>query len=167
MSSRDGGGSDILQPCFRDHAHPQVSVNRVRDRKREPVQDSEQSGSTSASWWPMCFTGRRLKFLPVHAYRDRLSIMASELSPQIEQYLASVVAGGLFPSKEAALEAAIAALREKTEPTPFVPDEHTERLEQAIESANAGHCREMTDADWDNLRQIARDAASGNPPSSL
>ena len=29
--------------------------------------------------------------------------MASELSPLIEQYLASVVAGGLFPSKEAAL----------------------------------------------------------------
>jgi hypothetical protein len=93
--------------------------------------------------------------------------MARELSPQIEQYLASVVAGGLFPSQEAALEAAIAALREKTELIPFVPDEHMERLEQAIESANAGHCREMTDADWANLRQIARDAASGNPRSCL
>ena len=73
----------------------------------------------------------------------------------------------MFPSKEAALEAAIDALREKTESIPFVPDEHMERLEQAIESANAGQCREMTDTDWDDLRQIAREAASGNPPSSL
>jgi hypothetical protein len=93
--------------------------------------------------------------------------MARELSPQIEQYLASVVAGGLFPSEEAALEAAIAALREKIEPILSVPDEHMERLDRAIESANAGQCREMTDADWDNLRQIARDAASGNPRGSL
>jgi Arc/MetJ-type ribon-helix-helix transcriptional regulator len=37
-----------------------------------------------------------------------------ELSPQTEQCLASVVASGLFPSAEAALEAAIEALREKT-----------------------------------------------------
>jgi len=36
-----------------------------------------------------------------------------ELSPQTEQCLASVVASGLFPSAEAALEAAIEALREK------------------------------------------------------
>jgi hypothetical protein len=88
--------------------------------------------------------------------------MASELPPQIEQYLASVVAGGLFPSKEAALEAAIDALREKTEPIPFVPDEHMARVEQSIESANAGRSRELTDADWQNLRQLARDAASKN-----
>jgi hypothetical protein len=93
--------------------------------------------------------------------------MSRELSPQIEQYLASVVAGGLFPSEEAALEAAIAALREKTEPIPFVPDEHMERLEQAIESANAGRCRELTDADWERLRQRARDAASRNRSSSV
>ncbi|HEX4144273.1 MAG TPA: hypothetical protein VHY91_12255 [Pirellulales bacterium] len=86
--------------------------------------------------------------------------MATEVPPQIEQYLASVVAGGLFPSKEAALEAAIAALREKTEPIPFVPDEHMERVEQAIESANAGHARPLTPEYWENLRQLARDAAS-------
>ena len=41
--------------------------------------------------------------------------MSLELSPQVEQYLASVVADGLFPSERAALEAAVAALREKTE----------------------------------------------------
>jgi hypothetical protein len=73
--------------------------------------------------------------------------MVRELSPHIEQYLASVVAGGLFSSQEAALEAAIAALRVKTEPVPFAPDEHMEPLEQAIESANAGRCSERTAAD--------------------
>ena len=93
--------------------------------------------------------------------------MAGELSPQIEQYLASVVAGGLFPSREEALEAAIIALREKIEPIPFVPDEHMELVEQGIASARAGLCREMTDADWDNLRQLARDVAAGNPPTSI
>ncbi len=93
--------------------------------------------------------------------------MATVLPPQIEQYLASVVAGGLFPSQEAALEAAIDALREKTEPIPFVPDEHMEIVEQAIESANAGHGRVLTDSDWENLRQLARDAASGSSPTSV
>jgi hypothetical protein len=88
--------------------------------------------------------------------------MATELSPQIEQYLASVVAGGLFPSQEAALEAAIAALREKTEPIPFVPDEHMERVEQAIESANAGRTKPMTPEYWESLRQMIRDVAGGN-----
>jgi hypothetical protein len=88
--------------------------------------------------------------------------VAKELSPQIEQYLASVVAGGLFPSEEAALEAAIAALREKTGTMPFVPDEHMERVEQAIASASAGGTRPMTPEYWENLRQIVRDAAADN-----
>jgi hypothetical protein len=58
--------------------------------------------------------------------------MVKELSPQAEQYLAGVVAGGLFPSKEAALEAAAAALREKTDEIPFVPDEHMEQVERLL-----------------------------------
>ena len=93
--------------------------------------------------------------------------MVRELPPQIEQYLSSVVAGGLFPSEEAALEAAIAALREKTEQIPFTPEEHRERLDQALESANAGLCREMTDADWEALRQLARDAWAGSPSTGV
>ena len=93
--------------------------------------------------------------------------MATQLSPQIEQYLASIVAGGLFPTEEAALEAAIAALREKTEPIGYVPDEHMARVEQAIESGNAGRSRALADADWEHLKQLARDAASGNPPRSV
>jgi hypothetical protein len=88
--------------------------------------------------------------------------MVRELSPQTEQYLASVVAGGLFPSKEAALEAAIAALREKTEPIPFVPDEHMDRVEQAIESASAGRTKPMTPEYWESLRQIVCDAAGNS-----
>jgi hypothetical protein len=92
--------------------------------------------------------------------------MSKGLSQQTEQYLANMVAGGLFPSKEAALEAAVAALREKNEQLPFVPDEHMERVEQAIASSLAGRSHPMTTADWTNLRQLARDAASGNAPSS-
>jgi hypothetical protein len=84
--------------------------------------------------------------------------MAIELSPQTELYLASVVAGGLFPSKEAALEAAVEALRAKTEQIPFVPAEHMELVEQGIASARAGRSRELTDADWERLRQHARGA---------
>jgi hypothetical protein len=93
--------------------------------------------------------------------------MATELSPQIEQYLASVVAGGLFSTPEAALEAAVDALREKIEPIPFVPDEHMEQVEQGIREANAGQGRELTDADWENLKQLARDTASGSSPTSV
>jgi len=81
--------------------------------------------------------------------------MAIELSPQTEQYLASVVAGGLFPSKEAALEAAVEALRATTDQIPLVPAEHMGLVEQGIASARAGRSRELTDADWDRLRQRA------------
>jgi hypothetical protein len=99
------------------------------------------------------------EFLPTADRRDKLKIMATMLPPKIEQYLASVVACGMFPSQEAALEAAIDALREKTEPIPLVPDEHMERVEQAIESANAGRTRPMTPEYWEGLRQVVRDAA--------
>lgn len=86
--------------------------------------------------------------------------MSFELSPQSEQYLASVVAGGIYPSKEAALEAAVAALRERDRAIPMVPAEHMALVEAAIESANAGQVREMTEADWEGLRQLARDTAA-------
>lgn len=88
------------------------------------------------------------------------------LSPQSEQFLNKVVAGGLYPSKEAALEAAVAALREKSEETPFVPDEDMAAVERAIESSRAGKSTPMTPADWEELRQLARDTATGTLPSS-
>ena len=90
--------------------------------------------------------------------------MVKELSQQSEQYLASIVAGAL-PSKEAALEAAVEALRKNNEGIQFVPDEHMERVEQAIESANAGLATPMTQADWSRLRQLAHDVAAGKSPS--
>jgi hypothetical protein len=92
--------------------------------------------------------------------------MARELSPETERYLASVVAGGLFPSKEAALEAAVGALRAQQEHIPAVPAEHMDLVEQAMAAVQAGRCRELTDADWERLHQRARDVASCNPPSS-
>ena len=86
--------------------------------------------------------------------------MNHDLSPQYEQYLDKMVAGGLYPSKEAALEAAIEALREKNEDITYVPDEHMEAVEQAIESANAGKSTPMIAADWAELRQRAIDVAA-------
>ncbi|HVU90356.1 MAG TPA: hypothetical protein VHD36_23705 [Pirellulales bacterium] len=89
-----------------------------------------------------------------------LIVMQHDLSPRSEQYLDKIVSGGLYPSKEAALEAAVEALREKNEDTPYVPDEHMEAVERAIESANAGKSTPMTAADWANLRQRALDVAA-------
>ena len=81
--------------------------------------------------------------------------MVRQLSPETEQYLASVVACGLFPSKEAALEAAVGALKAQFEQIPSVPAEHMDLVEQGIASAEAGRCRELTDADWEALRERA------------
>lgn len=86
--------------------------------------------------------------------------MTFDLSPQSEQYLASVVAGGLYPSTAAALEAAVVALREKTAQLPFVPDEHMELVEQALASSGEGRSRPLTDADWSHFRQLAKDSAA-------
>ncbi|HEY2837544.1 MAG TPA: hypothetical protein VGJ26_00225 [Pirellulales bacterium] len=90
--------------------------------------------------------------------------MSHSLSPHAEQYLDQIVAGGLYPSKEAALEAAVEALREKNDEIPFVPDEHMEAVERAIESANAGEATPMTQDDWARLRKIAHDVAASKSP---
>lgn len=84
--------------------------------------------------------------------------MAYELSPQSEQYLASIVADGLYPSKQAALEAAVATLREKDRPLPMVPDNHLDAVEKAIASADAGNLRELTPTDWSRLRGFVNKA---------
>lgn len=67
--------------------------------------------------------------------------------------MAHVVASGMFPSKEAAIDAAVDALREKTEPIPMVPEEHMEEVERAIEESRAGLSTPMTAEDWAELRQ--------------
>lgn len=85
--------------------------------------------------------------------------MSYELSPQNEQYLESIVAGGFFPTKEAALDAAVEALRQKDEDIPFVPEEHMDAAEQALDDADAGNTRIMTAEDWSRLREYAHDVA--------
>lgn len=59
----------------------------------------------------------------------------------------------MYPSRAAALEAAVAALRERDRAIPLVPAEHMALVEEAIRAANAGQVREMTEADWEGLRQ--------------
>ena len=85
--------------------------------------------------------------------------MSHELSPQTEQYLESIVAGGLFPSKEAALEAAVEALRNSAG-MPMVPASDMDAVEQGIESAQAGRARTLSDEDWEKVRRHAAEAAA-------
>ncbi len=86
--------------------------------------------------------------------------MDGQLSPQAEEFLAHVVADGLFATKQAAMEAAVDALRKRTELIPLIPDEHMEAVERGIESANARRTSPFTPEFWDRLQQIARDAAA-------
>ena len=88
--------------------------------------------------------------------------MANGLSPQSEQYLAHIVATGMFPSKEAALDAAVVALREKNDEIPLIPEEHMALVEEALASSEAGESRPMTKEDWDQLREFARRVAAEN-----
>lgn len=87
--------------------------------------------------------------------------MSSSFSPQNEQFLNHVVSDGLFPSRAAALDAAVDALREKQDEIPLVPDEHMALVEEGLEEAEAGLSQPMTADDWAKLRQLARDVASG------
>jgi Arc/MetJ-type ribon-helix-helix transcriptional regulator len=88
--------------------------------------------------------------------------MASELSPQNEKFIAQALAAGAFPSKQAALDAAVTAMRENFETAPWVPAEHMALVEAAIASSHAGESREMIAADWEKLRERVRDAALRN-----
>ncbi len=87
--------------------------------------------------------------------------MSFGLSPQNERYLEQAVAGGLFPSKEAALDAAVDALRSRSDEIPQVPAEHIAALEAAIADLEQNGAAEMTDTDWDRLRHFAREVAEG------
>ena len=44
---------------------------------------------------------------------------------------------------------------------PMIPEEHEALVEEAIESSDAGNSSEMTQADWDELRQMVADIAAG------
>jgi Arc/MetJ-type ribon-helix-helix transcriptional regulator len=84
--------------------------------------------------------------------------MSNDLSPQSEQYLQQIVASGLYPSKEAAIDAAVEALREKIRE--YVSDEHAALVDEAMAESAAGKSRPMTSAGWSRLRELAHDVAS-------
>ncbi len=88
--------------------------------------------------------------------------MSNGLSPQSEQYLAQVVASGMFPSKEAAIDAAVVALREKNENevVPMIPEEHMALVEEALASLEAGEGRLITEEDWERWHALARKVAA-------
>jgi Arc/MetJ-type ribon-helix-helix transcriptional regulator len=90
--------------------------------------------------------------------------MSFGLSPQNERYLDEQVELGRFPSKEAALDAAVEALR-SGDGIPEVPAEHAAALEEAFADLEKNGSQVMTDADWDDLRQFARDVAEGRATS--
>jgi hypothetical protein len=83
--------------------------------------------------------------------------MASELSPENEQFLAQAIAVGLYPSKEAALDAAVGALREKAGDIPLVRADHMQAVEQGLASANAGRVKDWTAADVERIKRIGRE----------
>jgi Arc/MetJ-type ribon-helix-helix transcriptional regulator len=82
-----------------------------------------------------------------------------QLSEQSEEFLRHAVASGVYASRVAALEDAVAALREKLDRIPMVPPEHMALVEAALESSAAGHSRPMTADDWARLHEIAEEAA--------
>jgi len=87
--------------------------------------------------------------------------MSSGFSPHNEQFLTHMVADGFFSSREAALDAAIDALREKQGDIPLIPEEHMALVEEGLEDLELNGATEMTAADWERLRQLARDVAAG------
>jgi hypothetical protein len=88
--------------------------------------------------------------------------MEHDISPQSEQYLQQIVASGLYSSKEAAIDAAVAALREKNGAVPFVPDEHAEAVDEGLAESKAGLSRPMGTDDWARLRTLASKVAEAS-----
>jgi hypothetical protein len=87
--------------------------------------------------------------------------MSNGFSPQNEQYLSDIVAGGYFPSRQAALDAAIDALREKRDGIAYISDEEMALVQEGLDDLEQNGAVEMTEADWESLRQHARDVAAG------
>jgi hypothetical protein len=79
--------------------------------------------------------------------------MASELSPQSEQYLTHFLAIGLFASREEALDAAIAALKEQHELDETAPANHLEIVEASLDEYERIGGIEMTADDWQSMKQ--------------
>ena len=90
--------------------------------------------------------------------------MSSGLSPDVEHKIAEALATGLYPSREALIEAGVEQLLD--EQLPMIPDEHEALIEAAIKSSSAGRSTEMTRREWDDLRQLVNDIAAGKQPNA-
>ena len=90
-----------------------------------------------------------------------INFMSNELSQQNEQFLTDAIAAGLFPSRQAALDAAVDVLRVQQVPLEYVSEEHMEGVEAALDELDAGLGMEMTPQEWESLRQLAHDVAEG------
>ncbi|MBL8830711.1 MAG: hypothetical protein JNM18_27300 [Planctomycetaceae bacterium] len=80
----------------------------------------------------------------------------SQLSPQSEQFLEQAVAAGWFPSKEAALDAAVRALQDARAELPLIADDHLDAVEAGLDEADAGKSAPWTSQDRDTIRQLGR-----------
>ncbi len=76
--------------------------------------------------------------------------MPESLHPYSEQYLQDLVDRGVFPTRAAALEAAVESLRVERQEIPLVPPEHMAAVEEGIRDAEAGQVE-----DW-NLEEELR-----------
>ena len=86
-------------------------------------------------------------------------VMSSGFSPHIEQKIAEALAGGLYPSREALIEAGVEHLLD--ERMAMVPEEHMALVETALESSAAGRSTSMTRQEWEELHRMVDDVASG------
>ncbi len=80
----------------------------------------------------------------------------SRLSPQSEQFLEHAVAAGWFPSKEAALDAAVQALRDASAELPLIAEEHLDAVEAGLNEADAGKSLPWTSQDRETIRNLAK-----------
>ena len=85
--------------------------------------------------------------------------MSSGFSPQIDRKIAEALSGGLYPSREALIEAGVEQLLD--EQVAMVPEEHMALVEAAIESSQAGGSERMKPEDWDELHRLVADVAAG------
>ena len=85
------------------------------------------------------------------------------LSPDNKQFLDEIVAGGWFPSYEAALDAAVEALREKSEHIPTVPEEHAALVDEGLADLEAGRFEIVDEKFWGRMHKHAEDVANDRP----
>lgn len=92
-------------------------------------------------------------------------LMSQLFSPHIEQLIQHALATGLFTSREAVIEAGVSRLLEDAPQS--IPPEHVSAVLAGLDEDDAGQVAEMTEHEWDKLRQLARDTASRNSWSAV